>query len=308
MNNLYRQGSLANLALNKKDILAISGNFNKENFEDFDYIDGVSTLDIPLPNKLIFLDDFSSDIQNQINLIETDEALLILPKDFIGKTNKPTLFTDYPRDLFAKLVTKLFRYDETYWNQDGLIDSSAEIDISTKIMSNVSVGPGVKIGKNCLIYPNVVIGPNCVLGDEVIIKSNTVIGQAGFGIYRDKDGLNRHLPHVGAVIIEDYVEIGALNTVVAGTIHPTVVESFVKTDDHVHIAHNDYISKGVQIAAHALLSGSVFVGENAWLGPNITIIDHVKIGKESFIGSGTNIVKEVSEGATVVGNPGKKIR
>ena len=82
----------------------------------------------------------------------------------------------------------------------------------------------------------------------------------------------------------------------------------MKTDDHVHIAHNDYISSGVQIAAHALLSGSVYVGENAWLGPITTIIDHVDIGKDSFIGSGTNVVKEVDQGSTVVGNPAKKIR
>ena len=37
-------------------------------------------------------------------------------------------------------------------------------------------------------------------------------------------------------VTEDNVEIGAINTVVSGTIHPTVVEKYVKTDDHVHIA------------------------------------------------------------------------
>src|SRR5210317_472790 len=135
MNNLYRQGSLANLILNQEEILKISCNISKENFEDFDYIDGVSTLDAPLSNKLIFLDGFSFEIQNQINSIQTNKILLILPKDFKGKIDKPALFTDFPRDLFAKLVTKLFRYDEKYWIQDGLIDSSAEIDKSTKIMT-----------------------------------------------------------------------------------------------------------------------------------------------------------------------------
>ena len=279
MNELYRQGATSNLKIDREYIALLS---ETENLEEFFYIDGITTLDYLLDNRVLFIDNFSTDILQEINNSNSKSCLFILPEAYKGRTKKPCLICSNPRQIFAELVNTLFQYDSIYWIQNGLIDSSANIDSSSELMQNVSVGKNSTIGRNTIIFPNVVIGPNCFVGDNVIIKSNTVIGQAGFGIYQDDKGYNQHLPHVGGVIIEDNVEIGAINTVVSGTIHPTVVEKYVKTDDHVHIAHNDYISSGVQIAAHALLSGSVYVGENAWLGPNITIIDHVDIGKDSF--------------------------
>tara|TARA_E500000331_G_scaffold302367_1_gene304247 strand:+ start:143 stop:1066 length:924 start_codon:yes stop_codon:yes gene_type:complete len=306
--NKYKIGAESSFKLLIEDILSIALDCEKENLDKVSYLGGVTTLDALKKNSLIFLDQYSDEALEIINTSIESDLLFILPEIFKNKTNKPVILNKNPRHIYSLIVNKLFKYDTHYWVQKERISKTSSIHKETEIMSNVFVGANTKIGKNSIVFPNTVIGPNCNIGENVIIKSNTVIGQAGFGIYKDLKGLNQHLPHVGAVIIEDNVEIGALNTVVAGTIHPTVVESYVKTDDHVHIAHNDYISKGVQIAAHALLSGSVFVGENAWLGPNITVIDHVAIGKESFIGSGTNIVKEVGEGTTVVGNPGKKIR
>ena len=306
--NKYRIGAESLYKLYRKDILSITRDYEQQNFGEIKFINGVTTLDVIKKNRLIFLDEYSRQSQKNINNSKESDLLFILPEAFKSKIDKPVVLCENPRHVYSLIVNELFKYDTHYWLQKERISKTSRVHKKAEIMNNVFIGTNTKIGKNSIIFPNTVIGPNCNIGENVIIKSNTVIGQAGFGIYKDLKGLNQHLPHVGAVVIEDNVEIGALNTVVAGTIHPTVVEKYVKTDDHVHIAHNDHISMGVQIAAHALLSGSVKVGKNAWLGPNITIIDHVDVGEESFIGSGTNIVKGVEDGATVVGNPGKKIR
>ena len=51
--------------------------------------------------------------------------------------------------------------------------------------------------------------------------------------------------HYGSVIIGNRVEIGALNTIVAGALINTTIGDDVKTDDHVHIAHNVSIETNI---------------------------------------------------------------
>lgn len=137
------------------------------------------------------------------------------------------------------------------------------------------------------------------------MKSNTVIGEDGFGFVRDDDGTPLRMPHLGTVVIGDRVEIGSLNTICRATLGQTVVENDVKTDDHVHIAHNCIIRSGALITACAELSGGVIVGRNAWIGPNSSVIQKVEIGENSFVGIGSNVTKPVQRDATVAGNPAR---
>jgi len=111
------------------------------------------------------------------------------------------------------------------------------------------IGAYSSVGESTIIHPNVVIAGSVHIGAYCQIKSGTVIGQPGFGIYRDERGLPNPLPHVAGVVIGDHVDLGALNTVVGGTIHPTVVEAYVKTDDHVHIAHNCHVGSKTLLTA-----------------------------------------------------------
>ena len=105
------------------------------------------------------------------------------------------------------------------------------------------------------------------------------------------------------MVIQDNVEIGALNTVAGGTIHPTVVEVDVKTDDHVHIAHNCRIGPRTIITACAELSGSVRIGADCWIGPNASIRDGISVGDGAFVGIGSNVIAPVLPRAIVYGNP-----
>lgn len=45
------------------------------------------------------------------------------------------------------------------------------------------------------------------------------------------------------------------------------------------------------------------IGDNVYIGPNVTIVEDVKIGNNVTIGAGSVIVKDVPDNATVVGNP-----
>ena len=54
-----------------------------------------------------------------------------------------------------------------------------------------------------------------------------------------------------------------------------------------------------------MLCGSVKVGDNVWIAPNASIRQGLTIGDNAVIGLGSVVVKNVSEGKTVKGNPAK---
>ena len=68
-------------------------------------------------------------------------------------------------------------------------------------------------------------------------------------MYKRQDQVPIRLPHLGRVVIGNNVEIGALNTIARGTLDDTYIGDNVKTDDHVHIAHNVYVGKNTIITA-----------------------------------------------------------
>jgi UDP-3-O-[3-hydroxymyristoyl] glucosamine N-acyltransferase len=166
----------------------------------------------------------------------------------------------------------------------------------------------VEIGDRTRIFANVVVEANVRIGNDCVIKSGTVIGQDGFGIVKDEDGNNFRVPHVGGVIIHDGVEIGALNTICSGTIEPTVVEQYVKTDDHVHIAHNVRVGANSILTACAEISGSVVIGPRSGLGPNCSIMNNISLGSDVFVGLGSVVTKSLPAGAVAAGSPARILR
>lgn len=191
--------------------------------------------------------------------------------------------------------------------QHGIAGSTSPpvIHPTAKIGRGVVLGNGVTIGANSIVHHNVVLGEGVTIGERCTIKSCAVIGEDGFGFERDEQGLPVRLVHLGTVAIGNDVEIGSLTTVCRGTLGDTVIEDHVKIDDHVHIAHNVRVRRAAMIIACAEVSGGVDVGEQAWIGPNASVIQKVRIGPKSVIGIGANVIRSVETGSIVAGNPAK---
>jgi UDP-3-O-[3-hydroxymyristoyl] glucosamine N-acyltransferase len=306
-NDRYRNGSLSSLRIFPSQIEFCLGKAIQLG-DSLEYINGVTTLDRPIANCIVFLENYSEAVLASIQSVEHKSMLFILGSGFGDGISHPHLICDSPRTDYSKMVDLLFNYSSDYWHQDGAIDSSASIDSTCYISPGVSVGRDSKIGANCMIFPNVVIGPNCTIGANCIIKSGSIIGQPGFGVFKDIQGDPRHFPHIAGVIIEDNVEIGALNTICSGSIHPTVISEHVKMDDHVHIAHNCFVGARSLMTACCEVSGSVQIGENCFVGPNASITDGISIGDDTFIGIGSNVTKPLPEGVVAAGNPARVIR
>jgi len=272
-------------------------------FDDF-IIDGFSPISETRPNTLSWARDQALDwgeikssvIICSLNMRESQETKAILIK------------VVNPRLVFTEVLSHFTR-----------AESQAGIEPTAVIGENCQIGEGVYIGHYSVIGDYVIIGDhtrilnhvvirNAAIGRHCLIKSNTVIGEKGFGFEVIKDKPPLEMPHVGMVEIGNHVEIGALNTVVQGTLGNTIVGDYVKTDDHVHIAHNMVIEENAIITACAEFSGGVRVGKGAWIGPNVSIKEKVTIGEDSLIGIGSVVIEDVESNMVVAGSPARPLK
>jgi len=187
-------------------------------------------------------------------------------------------------------------------------------EFESKIHESSILGLNVVIESGCIICENVIIEANTVIHSRTTIGANTrirscsSIGGDGFGFERLPDGTPLRFPHLGGVTIGENVEIGALNSVSRGTLSNTLIDTQVKTDNLVHIAHNCHVKKGAFLTACAELSGGVEVGEFAWVAPNVSVMQKAKIGDGAIVGLGAVITKNVPSRTVFAGNPARKLK
>ncbi len=92
-------------------------------------------------------------------------------------------------------------------------------------------------------------------------------------------------------VINPYATVGQHCIIQSGA----VIESQVTLGDYVHIGTGSLVNSGVTIE------------EGAFIGSGVTIVSGVTIGKNARVGAGSVVVENVDSGATVFGNPAKKL-
>ncbi len=68
------------------------------------------------------------------------------------------------------------------------------------------------------------------------------------------------------------------------------------------------ISKGKLMRTQERIKSPIVIGNDVWIGANVTILKGVKIEDGAVIGAGSVIVKNVPSYAVVAGNPAKVIK
>jgi UDP-3-O-[3-hydroxymyristoyl] glucosamine N-acyltransferase len=159
------------------------------------------------------------------------------------------------------------------------------------------------VGADTVIGPRAFIAPRVRIGARVTIGPGAIIGASGFGFASGPGGKTCAIPHLGGVVIEDDVHIGALATVASGTIAPTIVRRGAKLDAQVHVGHNCDIGERTIIAAQSGLAGSVTIGRDVLVGGQVGIADHLTIGDGARIAAKSGVIGDVASGATVAGYP-----
>ncbi len=255
---------------------------------------------------LVFLGKAHSEVIERLN--DVGALLCIAAPEIVERLTCSVIAHDHPRLGFCIAMNRFFAPARPLGRSpDATIDPTAKIGADVCIEAGVRIGPGAVIGDRCVIGENCVVSSAVRVGNDCVIKPNTTIGARGFGFADDDEGLPVSFPHIGGVVIGSSVEIGANCTVARAALDDTVIGDYVKLDDHVHIAHNCTIGARSKIAAGAIFSGSVTLGEDVWISPNVTILDYTKIGDGAFVGIGSVVTKSVDPGARVFGVPAKRI-
>lgn len=233
--------------------------------------------------------------------MDVEVPIEVLISKCVIKVNDPKL-------IFSRIVHGLFSKKST-----PEIHPTAFISNSAIIGNNVSIGPFSYIG-NCTIGDNSIIGSNCSIKDEVkigknvFVDSGTVIGSEGFGYIKNEFDEFEKFPHISGVIIEDNVEIGSNSSIDRGALKPTVISSGVKIDNLVHIAHNVFIGKNSAVIANSMIAGSTIIGENCWIAPSSSILEHLKIGNNVTVGVGAVVTKNIPDNEVWTGSPARPIK
>jgi UDP-3-O-[3-hydroxymyristoyl] glucosamine N-acyltransferase len=206
---------------------------------------------------------------------------------------------------FARCVRDHFAQNEGqgHIHPTAVIEADVHINPTASIGAHCYIGAGCSIGAGTRIAPNVTIYNGCAIGANVTINAGTVIGADGFGYEQNSQGGYEKFPHMGGVIIEDGVDIGANTCVDRGVLDNTIIKKRARIDNLVHVAHNVVIGEDAIVIALTMLGGSVTIGDRAWIAPAATIINQKNIGADAVVGLAAVVTKDVQEGQTVMGAP-----
>ncbi len=189
-----------------------------------------------------------------------------------------------------------------------VIDKGVVIGDNCTIFSHVTIGVNVIIGKDCIFYPNSVIRNKCKIGDRVIVESGAVIGGCGFGYTTDENGEHHKITHLGNVILEDDVEIGANTTIDIAKFKSTVIGKGTKIDNLVMIAHNAQIGENNLFVSQVGVAGSTKTGRNVVLGGQAGLADNVELTDCVIITARGGVSKSICKKGVYGGSPALAVK
>ncbi len=189
----------------------------------------------------------------------------------------------------------------------AVVEADAEIGPRTTIGAGCYIGRRVRVGADCRIHPNVTVYRRCRVGDRVEVLAGAVIGSDGFGHSRE-EGVYRKMPHIGIVVLEDDVLVGACTTIDRATFGATRIEKGAKLDNLVMIAHNCVIGPDSAVAGQSGMAGTTTVGGGVQIGGQAGLAGHLVVGDGAVVGAQAGVTKDVPEGTFVSGYPARPHR
>jgi UDP-3-O-[3-hydroxymyristoyl] glucosamine N-acyltransferase len=234
----------------------------------------------------------------------------------------PAIEVSNPRVVFAEILDLFYPPEvlpagispqssvgrEVSFGSDCAVSPHVSIGERVAMGSRVTLYPGVvigndvRIGDDVRLYPNVVVASGCRIGSRVVINAGTVVGSDGFGFAPDGERY-RKIPQLGRVVIDDDVELGALNAIDRATFGETHIARGVKTDNLVHIAHNVSVGEDTLLVAQVGIAGSTEIGRHVILAGQTGVAGHIRIGDNSMVAAQSGIPGSLEPGSVVSGTP-----
>lgn len=239
------------------------------------------------PSALVVSED--TDFKNYIRVEDVKLALALFLERFYPERH-PTGVSER-----AVVSERAEIGEDVYIGPFAVVEEEVILERGVKIYPFSYVGRGTYIGEGSVIFSGVSIYPGTVIGKRVRIHSGSVIGADGFGYHVSEEGI-RKLNHIGKVVIEDDVEIGANTTVDRALIDTTRIRMGTKVDNLVMIAHNCDIGVGNIIVSQVGLSGSVRTGRGVVLAGQVGVADHIRIGDGVTVTAKSGVASDLEPG------------
>ena len=173
-----------------------------------------------------------------------------------------------------------------------------------------------RLTDNSYIDPQAVIHHDGLsLGKHVFVADRVIV-------YKASDGGCVRIGDSTHVLRDSVLETGQGGNISIGVdtfLHPRCQVMAYKGDisigDHVAIApncafyaYNHGLQPGELIKRQPLeTKGGIQVGDDAWLGFGVIVLDGVSIGKGAVIGAGSVVVNDIPAHAIAVGNPARVV-
>lgn len=284
-------------------------------------ISGFAALDQAGPTDLSFLDQEKRTVD-----LQRSEAGLVLVSSHLSiatDLSRPLIVVDDAKAAMIQLLEKLAQQKRKLEGTESgavvsehakvhpsarieagaVVQEGVVIEADVLVQSGAVIGAGVIVGSGSIIGSGVKLLASCRIGKHCIIQSNTVVGSDGFGYVKVDTGLKK-IPHLGSVVIEDHVEIGANCTIDQGMLSPTRIKEGAKLDNLVHIAHNVIVGAHTVIAAQTGVAGSVVIGSACRIGGQVGFVDGIHIADGVEIAAQSGVMNSIEQvGAKVWGSP-----
>ena len=285
-------------------------------------LDGIANLRDAKAGDLSFLGN--SKYKGQVE--PCNASVILLPNDFQGNPSNNQLFIrlENPSRALAQvcelLEGKLYPVPAPGIHPTAFLEESASVHHSSSIgafsyvghesiigpnctiNTHCHIGMGTTIGEGSVFYPGVKLLARCQIGKQVILNAGVVVGSEGYG-FDQGDGSHQKIPHLGKVVIEDNVEVGANTCIDRARFEETMVGQGTKLDNLVQVGHNVKIGKNCLIVAQVGISGSVVMEDEVIVGGQAGFAGHLRVGKGAKIAGQAGITKDVKPGEFLKGNP-----
>ncbi|OUU43771.1 MAG: UDP-3-O-(3-hydroxymyristoyl)glucosamine N-acyltransferase [Verrucomicrobia bacterium TMED56] len=285
-------------------------------------INGIASLKNAQEGDLSFLSNpkYKSEVKSSL------ATFILLPLDFHEEPKEGQVFikTKNPSQALANVCrliqSILFEgipvgvHDTAFVHESAVLESGVCIGPFSYIGSNVKIGKNTIVESHCYVGEKVIVGenthfhPGCKIlslsevGNGVVLNSGVVVGSEGYG-FEQVGSFHEKIPHLGKVVIEDDVEIGANTCIDRARLEATIIGAGSKIDNLVQIGHNVRIGKGCLIVAQVGIAGSVEFEDGVIVGGQAGFAGHLKVGKGAKIAGQAGITKDVPPDAYLKGNP-----
>lgn len=262
------------------------------------------------PNDIAFILDGKKSGEAKL---ATKAGALIIPPGV--EVDRPSIIARNPKLAMAQAMRVLYPVKKPApgVHPSAVIGADVVIGDNVHIAAHVSIGAGTRLGAGVTILAGARIGENCVIGDDSAIHENVVIyhsvhvgsrcaiyanstiGADGFGYVEDDNGVHHKIPHVGTVVLEDDVEVGANSSIDRAMLDITLIKKGTKIDNQVQIGHNCVIGKNTVIAGCTGIGGSVTIADNVKVGGMVGITDNVSIASGVWLAAKTGVYHDLPE-------------